>query len=897
MVIRVRAVSWSLVIFAVCIIGAEPGLCPAVKAESQITQRQYAPDRKVDILHITIDVTPDFHACTISGTTTIKFAPIAEPLVELKLDAVDLDVSSVTSSAEISDYSVTDEAITITFEPAVQVGQETTVKIVYEAEPKRGLYFRTPDMGYRQEDTHLFTQGETHEAPHWYPNFDYPNERFASEVICRVPEAMTVLSNGRLVSEETERDQQTGLKAVRWLQDKPHVNYLIALVAGNFKKIESKYRDIPIAFYTPTSQIEQAENSFRDTANMMAFYEKEIGVAYPWDKYYQVVVEDFVAGGMENTSLTILTDRTLFTDETENIRSSQALVAHELVHQWFGDYVTCKDWSHIWLNEGFATYYEDLYDGYKNGRDSFLANLYGSAEYVLSERSEHKPIVHRSYDDADEQFDYRTYGKAGWVLHMLRTELGDELFRKCVKTYLERYALSSVVTEDFRSVIEDLTGRSFDRFFDQWIYHGRHPDLTVSYDWSQKDNLAKVSIKQTHKVSQDVMLFHFRTKVRFIIDGQTIDREIVVDSAQHDFYFALPKEPTIVRFDPDYSLLAKVKFEKPTAMLCAQLENKDDVIGRLLAIEALKTKQDKKTITKLKDVLGNDPFYGVRKAASAALREIHTDEAFDALAEFLDQPDARVRQQVVEDIGGFYRSESLALMKQVLKSEKNPDILAEAIRYLGRYRDKDTRRLLIRYLKSESYRNTLADAAISAIHVLDDASYIGPLHKVLRQRESAWGGFTSGGFAGALNTLAHISRDQDDKTEVRDFLAGYVNHPKSRIQAGAIRALGTLGDPKAIPIVETFSGDDPSDWLERSAKRALEVLREKKKLVPEEIIQLRETVDELKKETKDLKDELEDIKKRLDAKKEDAENQKEADTSEPEQPVTSDESDQEKGDK
>jgi aminopeptidase N len=199
---------------------------------------QYAPDREADVLHITIDVTPDFKTRTVAGTTTIKFAPISKPLAEFRLNAVDLDVSSVTSSAKIEGYSVMDDAITITFEPAVPVGAETTVTIIYEAEPKQGLYFRTPEMGYPEQDTHLFTQGESHMAPHWYPNYDYPNERSSSEVTCRVPEEMTVISNGRLVSEEVDSD--SGLKAVTWLQEKPHVNYLIALVAGKLKNIESK---------------------------------------------------------------------------------------------------------------------------------------------------------------------------------------------------------------------------------------------------------------------------------------------------------------------------------------------------------------------------------------------------------------------------------------------------------------------------------------------------------------------------------------------------------------------------------------------------------------------------------------------------------------------------------
>ena len=841
-------------VFLVCVAGAA------------IAEPQYAPDREADILHITIDVTPNFKNRTIAGTTMIKFAPISNPLTELRLDAVDLDVSSVTSSAKIEGYTATDKTITITFEPAVPVGAETTVTIIYDAEPKQGLYFRTPEMGYPEQDTHLFTQGESHMAPHWYPNYDYPNERSSSEVICRVPEEMTVISNGRLVSEQTDPDSR--LKVVTWLQEKPHVNYLIALVAGKLNKIESKYEDIPIAFYTPASLIEYAQNSFKDTVDMLEYYEKEIGVPYPWDKYDQAVVRDFVAGGMENTTLTILTEGTLHTDETENIRSSQGLVAHELVHQWFGDYVTCKDWSHLWLNEGFAVYYEKLYDGHKNGHDSMLYGLYQTASWVLSDRPVHKPIVYRSYSMADEQFDYRAYQKGGWVLHMLRTELGEEMFRKCVKTYLERHALSSVVTEDFRSVIEELTGRSYDRFFDQWIYHGRHPDLTVGYNWSEKDKLAKISVEQTHEVTEKVMLFHFRTKVRFMIADELIEREIVVDGKRHDFYFRLPDEPNVVRFDPDYGLLANIKFDKPTAMLYEQLENQEDVIGQLGALDALKKMKDKKTVEKLKDVLNDDPFYAVRKNASSALREIHTNEAFEALADSQVQADARVRQQVVRDVCNFYRSETLTLLKRTLKNEKNPAILEVAIRNLGLYHHKSTRRLLLKYLQSVSFRNELATAAVEAIRMLDEPFFIVPLQRVLDEREMD---FRSWSFTRGLNTLAHISRNEDDKTKVRNFIAGHVNHPKGMIQAGAIGALGTLGDPRAIPIVETFSNDEPDDNIERSAERALKQLRERKQLVPDEIVRLRETVDEFREETEKLKNDLDDIKKRLDAKEKPAE--------------------------
>ncbi|MDA7525046.1 M1 family metallopeptidase, partial [Verrucomicrobia bacterium] len=313
--------------------------------------RKYAPSRIIDILHIQLNVTPDFKRRTVHGSTAIRFKPIAKAIDQLRLDAVGLDFSGITSSAEIDSWHVSEDAVIIDFKSPLPAESEHTVVLNHAAEPEKGMYFRTPEMGYQEGEAHLFTQGEPVEARHWFPCFDAPNEKFTSEITCHVPSSMVVLSNGRLVSQEN--DPETGLTSFTWLQDKPHVNYLISLVAGHFVKIEDEYRDIPMAFWTLPSEIDQAENSFRDTKAMMGFFEEEIGVTYPWAKYDQVCVNDFVAGGMENTSLTSLTDRTLFTSDTENLRSSQGLVAHELAHQWFGDLVTCKDWSHLWLNEGF----------------------------------------------------------------------------------------------------------------------------------------------------------------------------------------------------------------------------------------------------------------------------------------------------------------------------------------------------------------------------------------------------------------------------------------------------------------------------------------------------------------------------------------------------------------
>jgi len=822
--------------------------------------RQYAPDRLINVVNLAIDVTPDFSNRSVSVKTTIRFKPITSPLPELSLNAVRLRVTSVTSSEAILDHQATDENVLVTFAEPIPADKEAWVTIEHTAEPSQGLYFRTPEMGYKPGDTHLFTQGESIEARHWYPCPDAPNQKFTSEITCRVPEGMTVISNGRKVSEN--KDASTGLVAVTWRQEKPHANYLISLCAGYFKKIEDRYRDIPLAFYTPASDINEAETSFRDTKDMMAFFEEEIGVPYPWPKYDQVVVNDFVAGGMENTSATTLTDTTLFTGASENIRSSQSLVAHELAHQWFGDLVTCKDWSHLWLNEGFATYYEELYDGHKNGRDSMLYELYGNARMITGRTTDTRPIVERKFDDPMEQFGYHAYQKGGWVLHMLRSQLGAELYRRCIKTWLERHAYGSVVTEDLNRVIEELSGRSFDQFFDQWVYHGGTPDLDVSYVWDARNKLAKISIRQVQKVDDNVALFNFPLTVRFKTKSGANDKAITVKQKAEDFYFALDEAPVGVRIDPEYTLLARVKFDPPSAMLDAQLEDSGDVIGRLLAVEAFGKRRDKDSVNKLKKALNNDPFYGVRIDAARLLRSMHNDDALDALVSSTNQPDARVRQAVISGIGGFFHEKAYAAKSANLRTEKNPDIQAGAIEGLGAYPNPEVRETLIRFLNSTSYHNSLAVAAVRAMRTANDPAYIEPLRQNLKERESD---YTSRGFATALDTLAVLARGRDEHLNgVREFLVGYVNDLRRPVRVGALTALGTLEDQRAVPVLTKFSSVPIGGSEQRAATNALRRVLTSQRAV-EGLGELRTTVLELQKENTQLKQDFKALEKKLDA--------------------------------
>ena len=824
--------------------------------------RKYAPSREIDITHQALDVTPDFDRRGVAGTIKIEFKPIARPFAELKLDAVDLTIARVESSAAILGWQNTGEQLVITFKDAIPADTAAWVKITYSAtDPQQGLYFRTPAMGYKDGDTHLWTQGEMHEARHWFPSYDYPNERFTTEMICRVKDGMVALSNGKLISQE--KDAGTGLVAWHWLQDKPHVNYLVTLCAGYFAKLEDRLGDLPLAYWTPASQIAFARNSFARTKEMVAFFERETGVKYPWARYDQVVVDDFAWGGMENTAQTTLNASTLFPDELAQTRNSQGLIAHELAHQWFGDYVTTKDWSHVWLNEGFATFYDALFREHADGRDEFLWDLLGNARAVLGQQNDVIPIVYREYANPIEQFGFRAYPKGGWILHMLRSQLGPDLYRRCIQTYLERHALGNVTTDDLIGVIEELSGRDWDQFFDQYVYHAHHPELNVSYSWDERSKLAKLSIQQTQKLGPTVLLFHLPLKIRFKTGAAVTDVVANVAKPGEDFYFALPAKPELVRVDPDFGWLAQIEFNPPNEMLMAQLADSSDMIGRVFAVEKLGKRKDKPTVEKLQSVLNTDAFWGVRFEAAKALRQIHNDDARAALLASTAQPEARVRQEVAEGIASFFRPETPAALTKATAGESNPDVRAVAVRALAAYPVEQVQAELIQQLNSTSYQQVLADAAINAIRAQRSPAYLDAVMAVLQKREAE---FTSGGFSDGLNTLAVLASDQERKDVFRDFIGSKLNHPKRQVQIAAIRALGTLGDPLAISALQTFATARRDSPQRRAAEAAVRQLRERKPPAAE-VGTLRDEVMELQKANRELKQQFDDFKKQLDAAK------------------------------
>lgn len=820
--------------------------------------RKYAPDRQVDILHLKLDVTPDFEGRTIEATATLSFVPISAAVERLVLDAVDLNIEEVQATPEVRDVYVGPETLELTFAEPLAMGDEGRVMVVYSAEPQKGLYFRTPALGYPEGDEHLWTQGETHEARYWYPSVDYPNERFSSEVICRLPEGMVALSNGRLLSKEAD---DGGRVAWHWIQEKSHPNYLVALVAGNLTGLKDQHGKIPMAFWTPPSQAHLAERAYGETPRIMGFLEEEIGVEFPWVKYDQAAVQDFLYGGMENTTLTILTDRILYPAEVENVRESTGLVAHELAHQWFGNYVTCKDWSHAWLNEGFATFYTWLYEGERDGETAMRYALWGAARGIAGRKDDTRPIVDREYKRAFEQFSFRAYQKGGWVLQMLREELGEATFRQGVRLYLERNALDSVVTADLIEALEEVSGRSLDAYFDQWVYHAGIPRLDVRYHWNGATQQARLTVRQTQDVSEDVLLFDVPLTVRFSGEGWSHEETVRIRDRDEDFYFPLERAPEVIHLNPYEGLLAEINFNPGRAMRLAQLRDGEDALARAKAAHALGGSKDAVAVQALKEALGADAFYGARIEAARALGRMGTDEALQALAESPKQPDARVRLAVVEALAGFYDPRARERLTEVVETGSNPYILAAAIRGLGRYPDEAIDGVLKAKLKGESHRQMVARAAMEAARSRDAGSLTGEVLRLLKEGRAR---FPRDVYGRGLEVLGFLARDEAQRDAAREFLYESLEAPVDRIVIGALRGLGDLGDASALAIVEAFAGEGHPNAVRKAARQAAQKLRSEKPAEPR-LRDLRQEVLDLKEESSKLKEQLEALEKRFEA--------------------------------
>ncbi|MFN6033963.1 MAG: M1 family metallopeptidase, partial [Dolichospermum sp.] len=319
----------------------------------------YNPDRPGQVEHIFLDLSLDIPNQRCYGTCSIRLLPIRNGIDRLTLDAVNLQIKSVQVDEVEQNFEYDGEKLCIYLSQPTKIGSRLIIAINYCAEkPQRGIYFIQPDKHYPDKPTQVWTQGEDEDSRYWFPCFDYPGQLSTSEIRVCVPKPLVAISNGELI----DTVEEGKYNSYHWSQQQIHPTYLMTLAVGDFAEIRDEWHHKPVTYYVEKGRAADARRSMGKTPQMIEFLSEKYGYPYPFPKYAQVCVDDFIFGGMENTSTTLLTDRCLLDERAilDN-RNTETLVVHELAHQWFGDLVVIKHWSHAWIKEGMASYSEVMW--------------------------------------------------------------------------------------------------------------------------------------------------------------------------------------------------------------------------------------------------------------------------------------------------------------------------------------------------------------------------------------------------------------------------------------------------------------------------------------------------------------------------------------------------------
>jgi len=594
-------------------------------------------------------------------------------------------------------------------------------------------------------------------------------------------------------------------------------------------------------------------------------------------QYAQVCVDDFIFGGMENTSTTLLTDRCLLDERAalDNQRT-ESLVAHELAHQWFGDLVVIKHWSHAWIKEGLASYSEVFWTEHEYGADDAAYYLLGEARSYLAEDSSRyrRPIVTHVYREAIELYDRHIYEKGACVYHMIRTELGDELFWKAIQTFVQDNAHNTVETVDLLRAIEKATGRNLLFLFDQYVFRGGHPDYKVAYSWDGDSQLAKVTVTQTQakegKNGSDSELFDLKIPIAFGYTQQDTNPPelktftVRVHEREQSFYFPLEEKPQFISFDCGNNYLKTVSLEYPIPELKAQLQSDPDPISRIYAAQALAKKGGLEAVKALSDALKSDSFWGVRVEVAKQLAKVKLDQSSEALIAGLNDEDARVRRSVVEALSKIKTTESYDALKQLLeKGDASYYVEASAASALGKMvsanlKDKDDEvlQLLTNVLRERAgWNEVVRSGAIAGLSQMKSSPVA--LEVILEYTTPS---VPQPLRLSAIRALGTISTGQTpSNTEwILEQLEELSGESFFLTQVAVASALGQMETAKAIGVLRSLSEQTPDGRVRRLAEEAIQKVQ-KNVGSDQAVKQLREELDQLKRENQELKSRMENL--------------------------------------
>ena len=755
----------------------------------------YARSRDYDLQNARLELRFDTANRKVMGTVTHKLAPLRDALKQVEFDSVNLTISSVTVSGKPARFETTGGKLQVELPTAAKAGQAMSVEIRYEGQPKQGMYFILPDKNYPSRPVQIWTQGESKETRHFVPIYDYPNDLTTSETVLTVPKTWTTLSNGRLVG---VKETTEGMKTWTWRQAQPHATYLISVVAGEFDESKDTWRNIPVTYYVPKGRAERIPPTFSNTKAMLDYYSSKFGVVYPWDKYAQIAVEEHF-GGMEHTSATTLAAASLVNPKLapEYSHPADDLVAHELAHQWFGDLVTCKDWGEMWLNEGFASYAEEMWDEKVYGKEMVEFDIWNRRnQWLANQRAYPLPLVNRGFKDISETF-ANVYGKAAVIVHMLRLELGDENFFHGLNHFLQKHRHQNVTSSDLARAIEEATGRNVDFFFDQWVYGAGAPKFEVSATYDAANKQLKWEVKQTQKVEGKVGIFQVPVEVEVTTVEGRKSYPIRVSQASETFTFSAESKPLMVLFDKGNKVLKSVDFPKSADELSYQLKQAESVADRLDAARALgDPKHGEAGVAALGEAARSDKFRGVRSEAVRSLGKVGGAAAQKQMATALADPEASVRQLVVQQMGSFKEDSSVAeQLQQIYREEKTYRVRAAALGALAQQKGAGAFELLQAAVSTESPDDTLRAAALRGMGTLGDDRAA----PILREWSAPGRPFSVR--SAAIASLGNVDKKNPAITRV---LADYLNEPYRQLQFATIQALGRRGDPEALPALEAW---------------------------------------------------------------------------------------------
>jgi aminopeptidase N len=860
-----------------CSAGLLALICSAAAAEEPL---RTTADRDIDVHHIKLDLFVDLEQKKITGTVWLDFT-LLRPTSLITLNAVDHETSlaylspvdaegktpedgKFRAGPDLPVYN-TGEKLQIDLKHpvlkkkgiTVRPGQKWRLEIPYSVrEPRSGLYFFGPTDKAPDTPWMVWSQGEPTANRYWFPCVDNPNERQTTSLIARVDPKFEALSNGRLVTRRKIGDHVM----FHWAQEKSHVSYLVTLVVGEFEVTREEWRGKPVTYYVPKNRAADTQRTFGRTTRMLDFFSERFGIEYPWEKYAQVVVHQFVFGGMENTSATTLYGRAMHDERAILDSTPDWLIAHELGHQWWGDLVTCKDWSHLWLNEGFATYSEILWDEYAHGRDERDWHLLQDLRAARSGTTLSRPVLDRRYRHPGSMFDNRVYPKGAWVLHMLRSRLGDEDFFRGLQRYGTVYAYQSAETSDLRQVFERLYGVSLERFFHDWTERPGHPELLVESEYLPAEQKMKIHVKQTQKGD----LFHIPVRIAFsagaTADGAVVDR--LMTEREFIEYVPMTEKPSLVRVDPDFTLLAKIREKKNPGLWESQLLVTDtnpapSVPERVRAVEHFAEVRTDKSRELLQKSLNTDPFHAVRTEAAKALGKLKGNIARDALIDGLTQEHPKVRRACANALAAFTNDEKVieTLTKKSDEGDRSYFVESALLTSLAEVSSEPPVKLLKAALGKASHRETIRIAALRGLARSTDDSVLEVLFEwtqpdkphVCRHE--------------AIRRLVEYVNRNELSTAVADRVVRHyldlIDRDGPRLRGSLASGLGQLGSRAraAESRLKQLAESDPYDWTRDTAGKALEKIRTSES-GDSELARLRREVEDARKQNRELEQRL-----------------------------------------